>query len=100
MTKKGERIAITFIIVCAIICTIIGCLFAREYVKEQDEIKEYVGKELNMANPELEYYDTEEVAWLDYICTYYFVKGTNYLVTVQHNEDGIHLIDIEEVISE
>ena len=103
MTKSSKLMTTTkilaiFLIICAIPIIVVGSIFINQHITYMNEIKEFVKVELNIDNPELEFYDSEEPTYLEYRVTHYLVKGTNYLISVQHDSNyKIHYID-EDII--
>lgn len=86
-----------FLIVSIVLIAIGVILLACGYKKDKDIIADEVTKITGIENPQLEFVTTESPLFLEYKVTHYKIKGTNLLVSVQHNENEIHFIGVCEL---
>ena len=88
---RNRLLAILFILIVLAIC--VACDTQDEPTLE-DNIREYLGAPAAT----LTLVTTEDPAWLDYTYSQYLMvdDGCTYLVGVQHDDNNVHYVDIEE----
>lgn len=95
---KAKRIISLYLFVCIVLIVIGATILISGCIEQKNELEKQVEEITGLENVELEFIETEEPEWLDYKVTHYIIKGTNLLVSVQHNkEEGIHFVGVCEI---